>query len=116
MADAFERFETNRIQVQFYREQILPDLARAYRGVYERHQQQPDAVGFGDIIVAKQNFGVGIATYISGLTAQWVAVTDIAALLQLDDLRKLYEMAPIPPPPLDNRPAAPDMQQPPIPK
>ncbi len=112
LADAFERFETNRIQVQFYREQILPDLARAYRGVYERHQQQPDAVGFGDIIVAQQNFGVGIATYITGLNAQWTAVADIAALLQLDDLRSLYELAPTPPPPLDKAVPAPETNGP----
>ncbi len=112
LADAFERFETNRIQVQFYHDQILPDLARAYRGVYERHQQQPDAVGFGDIIVAQQNFSVGIATYINGLTAQWIAVTDIAALLQLDDLRSLYEMPPTPPAPLNKPAAAPEVKNP----
>src|SRR6185437_513851 len=31
LADAFERYETSRIQLQYYRDHILPDLARAYR-------------------------------------------------------------------------------------
>ncbi len=32
LADAFERFETNRTQVKFYRDQILPDLAPRLSG------------------------------------------------------------------------------------
>jgi cobalt-zinc-cadmium efflux system outer membrane protein len=111
LAEAFERFETNRTLVQFYRDQILPDLARAYRGVYERHQQQPDAVGFGDIIVAQQNLGGGISAYITGLTAQWIAVADIANLLQADNLQTLYQIAPGLPTPTTEEPAPPNPQK-----
>jgi outer membrane protein, heavy metal efflux system len=97
LADAFERFETSRTQAQLYRDQILPDLARAYRGIYERHQQESAEVGFGDIIVAQQNLGIGIATYIMSLTGQWIAVTDIANLLQADSLKALYDLPAVSP-------------------
>ncbi len=90
LADAFERFETSRVQTQFYHDQILPDLARAYRGVYQRHQQESIQVGFGDIIVAQQNLAVAIAAYVTALGGQWAAVTDISNLMQLDDLWVLY--------------------------
>jgi cobalt-zinc-cadmium efflux system outer membrane protein len=88
-ADAFGRLASNRYLVQSYRDQILPDLGRAYVGVYNRHQQEPDAVGFGDIIVAQQNLAAGLATYIGALTNQWTAVADIANLMQAEDLSEL---------------------------
>ncbi len=88
-ADAFERFETNRVLSQYLREQVLPDQARVYRGVYERHQQQPEEVGFGDIIVAQQNLAIAIGTYIGALNAQWTALADIANLMQEEDLSQL---------------------------
>jgi cobalt-zinc-cadmium efflux system outer membrane protein len=108
LADAFERFQTNRVQAQFYREQILPDLARSYRGVYERNLQEPDIVAFGDIIVAQQNLSSGVSTYIGILLQQWVAVTDIANLLQLQTLGDFYRLAPA-----DSTPAAEQIPLPP---
>jgi cobalt-zinc-cadmium efflux system outer membrane protein len=90
-ADAFARLATSRYLVQSYHDQILPDLGRAYRGVYDRHQQEPDAVGFGDIIVAQQNLAVGFATYIAALSDQWTAVADISNLMQAEDLGELSE-------------------------
>lgn len=92
LADAYERFQSSRVLAEFYRNQILPDLVRAYRGVYERHQQEPVEVGFGDVIVAQQNLALGLTTYISTLGLQWTALTDIAHLLQLDDMRLLFQM------------------------
>jgi len=101
MADAFERYQTNRVQLDFYRDQILPDLARAYKGIYERHQQESAEVGFGDVIVAQQNLATAIGVYISTLTAQWQGLTDLANLLQVEDLNELYNLpqqpAPMPP-------------------
>lgn len=108
LADAFERFQSSRVLAEFYRNQILPDLVRAYRGVYERHQQEPTEVGFGDVIVAQQNLAAGLTTYISTLGLEWTALTDIAHLLQLDDMRQLFSLtrcevvppgAPLPPGP-----------------
>jgi cobalt-zinc-cadmium efflux system outer membrane protein len=100
-ADAFERYQSNRVLADYYHEQILPDLVRAYRGIYERHQQESAEVGFGDIIVAQQNLAVGLGSYLTALGLQWTALTDIAHLLQLDDMRALFQ--PMPPGPL--RPA-----------
>ncbi|HVW36160.1 MAG TPA: TolC family protein [Pirellulales bacterium] len=91
LADAFERYETARIQLQYYRDHILPDLARAYRGVYERHQQQPADVGFEGIIVAQQNLANAIATYIATLNAQWTAVADLANLMQVEDFAAMSD-------------------------
>ncbi len=93
-ADAFGRLATSRYLVQSYHDQILPDLGGAYRGVYDRHQQEPDAVGFGDIIVAQQNLAVGFATYIGALTDQWTAVADIANLMQAENLSELSDPGP----------------------
>lgn len=101
LADAFERYQTNRVQLQYYRDQILPDLARAYKGIYERHQQESAEVGFGDVIVAQQNLATAIGVYISTLTAQWQGLTDLGNLLQVEDLNELYNLpqqqAPVPP-------------------
>ncbi len=96
LVDAFNRFETSRILLQYNRDQILPDLTRAYRGVYGRYQQEGEGargkagpVGFGDIIVAQQNLTIGLASYISLLSTQWTAVADLARLLQVESLSEL---------------------------
>jgi outer membrane protein, heavy metal efflux system len=96
LVDAFTRFETSRIFLQYNREQILPDLTRAYRGVYIRYQQEGEtargkagAVGFGDIIVAQQNLTGGLAAYVILLNNQWTAVADLARLLQVESLSEL---------------------------
>lgn len=112
LADAFERFETGRTQSQYYRDQVLPDLARAYRGVYERHQQEPGVVGFSDVIVAWYNLANGISSYIAALNNQFAALADLANLLQVEDLNQLYQGSfiplpvpnpsePVPPPPVE---------------
>jgi outer membrane protein, heavy metal efflux system len=96
LVDAFNRFETSRILLQYNREQILPDLARSYRGVYERYQQegegrrgQPAGVGFSDIVFAQQNLTLQFGTYIGLLGTQWAAVADLARLLQVENLSEL---------------------------
>src|SRR5258708_2672866 len=89
LADAFERFETNRVLVSYQRERILPDVVRTYRGTYQRHIQEPDVVGFADVVVAQQNMLTAVNQYISALTEQWNAFVDIAALLQIESLREL---------------------------
>ncbi|MES1213065.1 MAG: TolC family protein [Singulisphaera sp.] len=104
LVDAFTRFETSRILLQYNREQILPDLTRAYRGVYIRYQQEGEmargkagAVGFGDIIVAQQNLTNGLAAYVTLLGNQWTAVADLARLLQVESLAELNIGGDVPP-------------------
>jgi cobalt-zinc-cadmium efflux system outer membrane protein len=110
LADTFARYENNRIALEYYRDHILPDLARVYRGVYERHQQASDQqgaqpVGFGDIIVAQQQLMTAITTYVTAMNDQWTAYADLAGLLQLEDLGGLPLAEPPPPAEL---PAVPD--------
>jgi cobalt-zinc-cadmium efflux system outer membrane protein len=89
LADAFERFESNRFQVGVSHDQILPDAVRTYRGTYERHTQESDVVGFADVVVAQQNMLNAVALYIMALNGQWTAFVDIAALLQTESLKEL---------------------------
>ena len=94
LADAFERYQNGRFQSEYYRTQILPDLARAYRGVYDRHMDNSEKVAFGDIIVAQQNLAGGVSSYITSLWTQWNAAVDIANLMQLSDFRSLFSDLP----------------------
>jgi cobalt-zinc-cadmium efflux system outer membrane protein len=105
LADAFERYENNRLLLDYYKSQVLPDLVRTYRGVYERHQQLFEDVKFGDVVVAQQNLVGAINTYIQALGDQWDALTDLAGLLQVDSLAQL-PMASEPPPELPPAPNA----------
>ena len=97
LAEAFERYQNGRFQSEYYRTQILPDLARAYRGVYDRHISNSDKVAFGDIIVAQQNLAGGVSIYITSLWTQWNAAVDLANLMQLSDFRSLFsDLPPVP--------------------
>jgi cobalt-zinc-cadmium efflux system outer membrane protein len=88
LADAFERYETARQQVRLYRELILPDLARAFRGVYDRYQVDP-TVNYNDIVNAQQNFATQMNNYLQALQQQWQALADLGGIVQADDPRQL---------------------------
>jgi cobalt-zinc-cadmium efflux system outer membrane protein len=108
LAEAFARYESNRKLLDYYRNHILPDQVQTYRGIYQRHQQDPTRVVFGDIIVAQQTLASTVNTYLVTLGDFWNAVVDVAALLQTDDLFPLTAPecfpdggpgpAPLPPP------------------
>jgi cobalt-zinc-cadmium efflux system outer membrane protein len=85
-AAAFERYRTGQQIVELYRGQVLPDLVRVYRGVYDRYQKEPDKVNFNDVSTAQQNLANAVNNYLSGLSTLWGGVVDIAGLLQTDDL------------------------------
>jgi cobalt-zinc-cadmium efflux system outer membrane protein len=99
LAEAFQRYQTNLRLLENYRVWILPDQVRAYRGVYERHQQQPDEVSFGDVVTAQQTLAAQITTYVSALGDAWTAVVDVANLLQTTDLFQLGTEQPVSPVP-----------------
>jgi cobalt-zinc-cadmium efflux system outer membrane protein len=86
LADAFNRYETNRILVEYYRDRILPDLVRAMRSVRARYNVTVGEVAFADVVTAQQTLATGIATYLTALGAQWTAVVDLAHALQSDEL------------------------------
>ncbi len=89
LATTFSQYETNRYQVQQLLNHILPDYARAFRGVYEEHQVDPDLMGFEGIIVAQQNLGAAVAQYITALNLQWSAVADLSYLMQAETLEEM---------------------------
>ena len=86
LADATERYANASNLVEMSRDHILPDQARAYRGVYERHQQQPDLVGFADVVTAQQTLLVSIGIYINSLATRWQAFTDVGSLIQAETI------------------------------
>jgi cobalt-zinc-cadmium efflux system outer membrane protein len=109
LADAFGRYETNRVQIEYFRKNILPDQLRGYIGVFERYQVEParpPGVLVGspvptilDVINAQQVLVTLIQSYLTALGATWTSVVDVANLLQTDDLFQItekQEVAPIP--------------------
>ncbi len=98
LAAAFEQYENNRVLLEFYRKQIIPDQVRAYQGVYHRYQVQskddPSKVGFGDIVTAQQTLVGAITTYVTTLGQAWSSVVGVADLLQTNDLFQIGLEAP----------------------
>ena len=112
LADAVERYENARNLTELYRQNILPDQARTFRGLYERHQQQPDIVAFVEVVNAQQTLLTSINVYINTLSLRWTALTDIGSLLQIESLEGIQSLletgSPIPVvEPLPNEPTAP---------
>ncbi len=84
LADTFARYQTSSTSFLYYHNGILADQVRAYRGMYQRYQVDPNA-DFNDLVTAQQTLATTIATYIQLLGDQWQAVADLAGLLQIDD-------------------------------
>ena len=109
-AEAFGRYEANRVAAANYREVIIPNLGRAYRAIVRRYNvDEPGKVGFGDIVVAQGQLAAALQAYLTALSAQWQAVVDVANVAQLDDL---YPAQPTPgpvegPPAVEAVPVAP---------
>ncbi len=93
LAAAFETYDSSRQLLEMYRTQILPDQVRAYRGVYERHQQEPANVSFGDVVSAQQTLAGTVTTYVTTLGTALTAVVNVADLLQVDDFFQVRELA-----------------------
>jgi hypothetical protein len=85
LADAFERYENGRVLLSAYRDHVLPDLARVYRGLISRLETDA-TINITDIVVAQQNLATALATYITTLGQMWQAVVDVADPLQTPDL------------------------------
>jgi cobalt-zinc-cadmium efflux system outer membrane protein len=107
LADAFGRYETSRVQVEYFRKHVLPDQLRGYKGLFDRYQsegasKQPVQVGsptptFQDLVTAQQNLVTIIQSYLTTLGATWTSVVDVASLLQTDDLFQIAEKQEVPP-------------------
>jgi cobalt-zinc-cadmium efflux system outer membrane protein len=106
LADAYERYRTNFTQVDNYRRLILPAQVLAYQSLYIRHKSEPFTPAnplppplFGDVVTAQQTLAQTITTYLTALSSLWQAVTDVANVLQTDDLFQLAQPGCIPPTP-----------------
>ncbi len=88
LADAFERYNYNRELLGPYTGTLLPDLVRVFDGVWERYAAlgSRSDVSFIDVSTAQQNLITAVTGYLQALAAHWQAVTDVAALLQTEDL------------------------------
>jgi hypothetical protein len=105
LADAFERYENNRVLLSYYRDQILPDFVRVYRGVTQSYYvgaplavepprvagATPFTANLGDIVVAQGNLATAVATYLTTLGAMWQAVVDVTDFLQTNDLFQINQ-------------------------
>jgi len=80
---------------------------QGYRALYERYQGEAPRAGnppaFGDVINAQQTLVTNVQSYVTALGALWQSVTDVADLLQTDDLFQiggdkvpLQDVAPLP--------------------
>jgi len=104
LSEAFNRYQYNRVAIEYYRRFILPDQVRTYQGVYARYQTEragkfTSPPTFGDVVQAQQTLALTITNYITTLGALWTSVVDVANLLQTDDLFQLAEKdhpAPVP--------------------
>ncbi len=99
LAEVHARYQTNRALMQNYKDQILPDQVRTYRGVHRRFREGADSVDFAQIIVTQQQLGQSINQYLNVLEAQWLAVVDLAEVIQADNLFHLNVGAETPPAP-----------------
>jgi cobalt-zinc-cadmium efflux system outer membrane protein len=86
LAEAFGRYEANRVTAANYRDKVVPNLTHAYRALIRRYQVEPDKVGFNDIVLAQQNLATALQTYLTALGNQWQAVVDVANVMQIDEL------------------------------
>jgi cobalt-zinc-cadmium efflux system outer membrane protein len=91
LAEAYERYRDNVTLTTYYRDSILPNQVRVYRGIYKKYLGAAVAgqVQFNDVVVAQQTLSQALQTYLQSLQAQWQAVVDVGALLQTDDLYDL---------------------------
>ena len=86
LADAFSRYQSSQVLVAYYRDGILNQQIMVYRGTYQRHLEDPDAVGFNDVVTAQQAVASNLTTYVQTLSDQWQGVVDLARLLQAEDV------------------------------
>ena len=93
LAEAYGKYEANRLLAESFQADALRDQVRAYRGVYQRYLADPSSVSFNDVIVAQQTVATVLGQYLDILQAQWQSLVDLGELLQVDDLMELGPLA-----------------------
>jgi cobalt-zinc-cadmium efflux system outer membrane protein len=100
VAEAFQRYENNRVLLAMYKDTILPNQVQAFRAAVARHAAVGDkGVSYFDLVNSQQTLASLIRDYLGALNDQWTSVVDIAHLMQSRDLFQTQPMdavAPIP--------------------
>jgi cobalt-zinc-cadmium efflux system outer membrane protein len=91
----FTNYKTSLQSLDYYRNHILPDAVRAYRGVLERRQLDPNAA-FSDLFGAQQTLAGFVTTYLGVLSTLWTSSVNVADMLQTDDLFALAQPQAVP--------------------
>ena len=97
LAEAWERYANNKVLVDFYRNQAIPNQIRVYRGTFQRYRQDAAKINYNDVVVAQQTLDTVLTSYLTYLTGQWTAAVDLANLSQQPEL---YPGGALPPPDL----------------
>jgi outer membrane protein TolC len=84
LADGFAQFESKRRLVEHYRDQVLPDKARAFAHVRRNRQEDPNRVTDGDLLNASQALATAATASNEALRETWLAAAAIVALLQTE--------------------------------
>ncbi|HEV3122089.1 MAG TPA: TolC family protein [Isosphaeraceae bacterium] len=95
LAAAYANYKNNLYAVEYYRRNILPDLVRYYRGVFDRRQVDQGSA-FGDLVFAQQTLSSNVTAYLGVLGTLWTSVVSVADFLQTDDLFQLAQQRPLP--------------------
>jgi outer membrane protein, heavy metal efflux system len=88
LAAAYGTYQANLAAMEYYRRNILPDMVRYYRGVFERRRVDP-GVAFGDLVAAQQILTTDVTAYLGVLGSLWTSVVSVADYIQTDDLFQL---------------------------
>ena len=100
VAEVFERYENNRMILDMYKKQMLPNQVQAYRAAVARHAVVGEKnVSYTDLVTAQQTLAGLINSYLGALNEQWIAVVDIGGLMQTNDLFRtgqVEEITPVP--------------------
>jgi cobalt-zinc-cadmium efflux system outer membrane protein len=87
LSDAFERFENNRVMLEMFQKDILPNQIHAFRAIVQRHARgEVGQFAWTDIVSAEQGLVGVIGSYLGVLHDMWFAAIDIAAVQQSPDL------------------------------
>jgi cobalt-zinc-cadmium efflux system outer membrane protein len=91
----FTSYKTSLQALDYYRNHILPDQVRFYRGVLERRQLDPNAA-FSDLFGAQQTLAGFVTTYLGVLSTLWTSSVSVADVLQSDDIFQLAQPQAVP--------------------
>jgi cobalt-zinc-cadmium efflux system outer membrane protein len=95
LALAYEGYRNNLYAMEYYRRNVLPDLVRYYRGVFNRRQVDPNSA-FGDLVTAQQLLSSNVTAYIGILGSLWSSAAGVADFLQTDDLFQVAKRRDLP--------------------